>query len=137
MDFQDILGAGARLLMPQQVQEEENAGDEDRTRQQRIARAQAARLPGVAPGAYGPTQFMNFANSAMAPGMTAHANAVGQVNDAISQEMQSRVAQEREARRMQHEKDMLNMRIQAANAQGSGGLDRGTVIRELLYGMRG
>ena len=137
MDLQDILGAGARFLMPQQVQEQENAGDEERTRQQRIARAQAARLPGVAPGAYGPTQFMGFANAAMAPGMAAHAGAMGQVNDAISQEMQSRVAQQREARRMQHEKDMLNMRIQAANSQGSGGLDRGTVIRELLYGMRG
>jgi hypothetical protein len=137
MDLQDILGAGARFLMPEQVAEQDNAADEERTRQQRIARGQAARLPGVASGAYGPTQFMGFANSAMAPGMTAHANAAGQINDAISQEMQSRVAQAREARRMQHEKDMLNMRIQAASAQGDGGLDRGTVIRELLYGMRG
>jgi hypothetical protein len=118
MNLQDILGAGARFLMPNQVEEQEDAAAQEQIRQQRMARGQAARLPYMTPGgAQGPAAFMNFANAAMAPGMSAHSNAVGQVNDAVSREMQSRVAQAREMRRMQHEKDMKRMEIEAMLAR--------------------
>jgi hypothetical protein len=92
--------------------------EQERERQQRMARGQAAKLPYNPPmGLQGAGGFMGFANAAMAPGMNAHAAAVNQVNDVISQEMQSRVAQAREARRMQHEKDMLLMRLRAMRGQ--------------------
>ena len=129
MDFQDIMQCGANLINPQAAQKVEDDNDAERIRQQRIARAQAGRLPAMAPAAQGPAPFMNLANAAMAPGMAAHSGAVGQVNDAISREMQSRVAQQREARRMQHEKDMLAM-----SQQGSG-VDRSMVIRALISQM--
>lgn len=51
-------------------------------------------------------------------------NAASAVNSAISTEMQSRVAQEREARRMEHEKELMRMRMQADTS--------GAVIRALL-----
>lgn len=132
MDFQDIMRFGANLINPQAAQDAEDAGDAERVRQQRIARAQAARLPAMAPPPQqGPGVFMNFANAAMAPGMSAHAGAISQVNDAISREMQSRVAQEREARRMQHEKEMLAM----SQEKRDDGIDRGMVIRALISQM--
>lgn len=40
-----------------------------------------------------------------------HQNMVGEVNDAISQEMQSRVSQVREQRRMQQESAMAEARM--------------------------
>ena len=42
-----------------------------------------------------------------------HQNMAGDVNDAISGEMRSRVSQSREQRRMQQEQSMKNMDIQA------------------------
>jgi hypothetical protein len=120
-----------------QLMDQMNQEREAQERRQRMERAQAARLPYNFGGTQSPLPFMAFAGAAMAPGMAAHSSAISQVNNAISQEMQSRVAQQREARRMQHEKDMLSMRMQAGGGQESGGLDRGTVIRELLARMRG
>lgn len=49
-------------------------------------------------------------------------NMINQTMDAIGDENSSRVAQEREARRMQHEKDMLIMRLQEMSG-GQGGDD--------------
>ena len=111
MDWQDILAAGADQMERQREREAQ-----EQTRQLRMARAQASQRPAApAEGLYGAPAFMAFANNAMAPGMTAHANAISQVNNAIASEMQSRVAQEREGRRMQHEKDMLLMRLRGAS----------------------
>lgn len=120
MDFQDIMQFGANLINPQAAERMRDEEEEERRRQQRIARGQAARMPNMQMGGLqGAPQFMGFANAAMAPGMNAHANAAGAVNDAISREMQSRVAQAREARRMQHEKDMLLMRLQSMREEQS------------------
>ena len=41
MNLQDILGAGARFLMPNQVEEQEDAAAQEQIRQQRMARGQA------------------------------------------------------------------------------------------------
>jgi len=103
----------ADFLFPDVAAAEREREAEERRRQQRINRAQAAVGPGVMAAPQGPMPFINFANAMMAPGMNAHSAAVGQVNDAIAREMQSRVAQAREARRMQHEKDMKRMEIDA------------------------
>jgi|LakMenEpi03Aug12_release.lakeMendotaPanAssembly.Ray.scaffolds.fasta_scaffold00668_79 hypothetical protein len=100
-------------MFPDAAAAEREREAEERQRQQRINRGQAAVRPGVTPGVQGPMPFLNFANAMMAPGMNAHSAAIGQVNDVISREMQSRVAQAREARRMQHEKDMKRMEIDA------------------------
>jgi hypothetical protein len=61
--------------------------------------------------------------------MQNHANAAGAINSAISGEMQSRVAQEREKRRMEHEKYLANMRVQMAQKE-----QEGNIIRSLLNG---
>lgn len=112
MNLNDLMGAAGDFLFPQQAEEQRDRADDERVRQQRVARAQAARRPAMAGGnLQGPAQFMGFAGAAMAPGMMAHAGAVQGVNNAISREMQSRVAQAREQRRMQHEKEMLAMRM--------------------------
>lgn len=112
MNLNDMLGAAADWAFPDQAQAQRDRDDEDRVRQQRIARGQAARRPAMAGGnLQGPAQFMGFAGAAMAPGMLAHAGAVQGVNDVISREMQSRVAQAREQRRMQHEKELMAMRM--------------------------
>jgi len=108
MDF------AANALFPNQ------ADPDAQRRQRRMAGAQAARLPdNPFVGLQGAPAFMGFANAAMAPGMNAHAGAMNQVNQAISGEMQSRVAQAREGRRMQHEKDMLLMRLRGMNGGGA------------------
>jgi hypothetical protein len=56
--------------------------------------------------------MLDFAMGMARQGLTNHANAANQINSAISSEMQSRVAQEREKRRMEHEKELARMRIQ-------------------------
>lgn len=75
--------------------------------------AAPAPRPAAASGPRGPAGFMFAAQNAMAPGMKAHSDAISDVNDAISQEMRSRVAQSREMRRMQHEKDLKRMELDA------------------------
>lgn len=56
-------------------------------------------------------------------------NAISGVNSAISGEMQSRVAQEREARRMEHEKYLAHLALQGRQAEA-----QGNIIRSLLNG---
>jgi folylpolyglutamate synthase/dihydropteroate synthase len=70
-----------------------------------------------------------FAMDTAQQGMQNHANAAGAINSAISGEMQSRVAQEREKRRMEHEKYLANMRVQMAQKE-----QEGNIIRSLLNG---
>ena len=50
-------------------------------------------------------------------GLANHAAAAGQINSAIAGEMQSRVAQAREKRRMEHERDMKKMELDAILAR--------------------
>lgn len=57
------------------------------------------------------------------------AGAIGGVNSAIDNEMDSRVAQAREARRMEHEKYLANVRLQMAQKE-----QEGDIIRSLLNG---
>lgn len=116
MSFMDAI---QQWMLPDQFADAQEREDAERARQQRIARGQAARLPAMpAGGVQGAVGFMNFANAAMAPGMNAHAGAAAAVNDAVAREMQSRAAQAREGRRMQHEKDMMIMRLQGMRGQG-------------------
>ncbi len=77
----------------------------------------------------GASGFHQWAQGAMAPGMAAHANAANQINDAIESEMQSRVAQEREMRRQEHEKALMQMRLEAQKRDQDG-----AIIRALLNG---
>ena len=51
------------------------------------------------------------------------------VNSAIGDEMDSRVAQAREARRMEHEKYLAHVRLQMAKKE-----QEGNIIRSLLNG---
>lgn len=56
--------------------------------------------------------MLDFAMGMARQGLANHANAANQINSAISREMDSRVAQEREKRRMEHEKELARMRMQ-------------------------
>ena len=55
--------------------------------------------------------------------------AINAVNSAIGNEMDSRVAQAREARRMEHEKYLANVRLQMSQKE-----QEGNIIRSLLNG---
>lgn len=57
--------------------------------------------------------MLDFAMNMAQQGFSNHANAANAINSAISNEMDSRVAQMRELRRMQHEKELQAMRIEA------------------------
>lgn len=81
----------------------------------------------------GASGFHQWAQNAMAPGMAAHADAAGAINDAVGREMQSRVAQGREMRRMEHEKAMMEMRIRAQQEAAQADRD-GALIRAILNG---
>ena len=56
--------------------------------------------------------MLDFAMGMARQGFANHANAANQINSAISSEMQSRAAQAREQRRMEHEKELARMRMQ-------------------------
>lgn len=90
-----------------------------------IQRNQEARRPGrrsqvtqagVQP-MMGMGDHMRFANQAAAPHFGAQNAMMAQVNDAIQRENDSRVAQEREARRMEHERQMKQMEIDSLLAR--------------------
>jgi hypothetical protein len=72
---------------------------------------------------------LGFAMDTHRQGLQNHAEAADAINSAISGEMQSRVAQEREKRRMEHEKYLAGMRVQMAQKEQEGNL-----IRSLLNG---
>lgn len=97
-------------------------------RQRRKARGKAAfdEAGGVP---FGMNPGLGFAMDTHRQGLANHANAANAINSAISGEMQSRVAQEREKRRMEHEKYLANMRIQMAQKE-----QEGNIIRSLLNG---
>lgn len=52
---------------------------------------------------------------------------IGQVQQALGDEHDSRVAQERERRRMEHEKELMRMRMEAQRRA-----DEATLIRSIL-----
>lgn len=56
-------------------------------------------------------------------------NAIATVNDAISKELQSRVNQQREMRRMAHAQEMMRLQAEAARRERDG-----DIIRSLLNG---
>jgi hypothetical protein len=84
---------------------------EEELRQMRMARAKEDRLRGLAASS-------GFGYAGPNPSMLAsqhfgqQVGAVQSVNRAISDEMDSRVAQAREARRMAHEQELMRMRMQ-------------------------
>jgi len=100
-------------------------------RQMRLERAKAdreQRMQDEQGGAFG-HPGLGFAMDMHRQGMANHAAAAGAINSAISDEMDSRVAQEREKRRMEHEKYLANMRVQMAQKE-----QEGQMIRSLLNG---
>ena len=100
---------------------------QEQIRQQRMARGKAAF--DAAGGAFGDHPGLGFAMDTHRQGLANHAAAAGAINSAINDEMESRVAQEREARRMEHEKYLANMRVQMAKKE-----QEGQIIRSLLNG---
>ena len=62
-------------------------------------------------------------------GLNAHQAHLNDVNKTIGDEMDSRVAQSREMRRMAHEKELMRMRIEAQKQE-----QEGAMIRALLNG---
>lgn len=102
---------------------------EDEERQERrIARGKAAFDRAGGDVAFG-HPGVQYAGNVARQGMANHAKAIDDVTDAIAQEMDSRVAQEREMRRMEHEKELARIRAQADK------MDRdGALIRDLLNG---
>jgi hypothetical protein len=97
-------------------------------RQRREARGKAA-FDEAGGDPFGENPHLAFAMDTAQQGMQNHAAAAGAINSAISGEMQSRVAQEREKRRMEHEKYLANMRVQMAKKE-----QEGNIIRSLLNG---
>jgi hypothetical protein len=71
-----------------------------------------------------PHAGMQAAASLIGQGFANHANAANQINSAIGNEMESRVAQLREARRMEHEKEKLRMQMESRNQDREGELIR-------------
>lgn len=86
------------------------------------------RIADEASGAFG-HPGLEFAMGMHRQGMQNHANAAGAINSAIGQEMESRVAQQREMRRMAHEQEMMRLRAEAARREREG-----DIIRSLLNG---
>lgn len=111
---------------------EREAEEVQRQRRMEAAKAAAERTR-AGFGGGGASAFHSWAQNAMAPGMQAHSNALGAANSAIGGEMQSRVAQERERRRMEHEKSMMQMRLQA-EGESRRQEQEGAMIRALLNG---
>ncbi len=100
----------------------------EEVRQMRMARAKSDRERGLAAS-------KGFGYAGPNPGALAsqhfgqHADAMKAVNSAIGDEMDSRVAQAREARRMEHEKYLAHVRLQMAKKE-----QEGNIIRSLLNG---
>jgi hypothetical protein len=97
-------------------------------RQRRKARGKAA-FDEAGGDPFGMNAELGFAMDTHKQGLQNHANAAGAINSAIKGEMDSRVAQEREKRRMEHEKYLAGMRVQMAQKEQEGNL-----IRSLLNG---
>lgn len=72
---------------------------------------------------------MQGAASMVGQGLANHAASAGQINQAIGTEMQSRVAQLREQRRMEHEKELMRMRLESQKQD-----QEGAMIRAILGG---
>lgn len=105
--------------------QEREAGD---LKDRRMARGKAAFDRAGGGGAFG-HPGLEYAGTLVNQGMQNHANAAGAINSAIGQEMESRVAQQREMRRMAHEQEMMRLRAEAARREREG-----DIIRSLLNG---
>lgn len=92
----------------------DDAAEERRTREARMQRGKSSLA-----GSYG-SQGVNPMDGAMAfaaKGFQQHADAAGQINKEIGDEMDSRAAQTREIRRMEHERAMKQMELDAILAR--------------------
>ena len=87
----------------------------------RVIRPQGSRVQGAAP--------MDFASLGPAGQSYVLNDMTNGVNDLVNREMDSRVAQAREARQQEHERQMMAMQMQARNQR-----DEGDIIRSLLAG---
>jgi len=102
--------------------------DENEKRESRKERGKAAFDRAKGDGAFGHAG-LEYANTLVAQGMQNHAGAIQATNAAIDEEMESRVAQEREMRRMEHEKELMRLRLEAQRKEAEG-----DIIRSLLNG---
>ena len=95
--------------------------DPEGERQRKLEEARKARDRAAFAAAAGdpvsPHPGLGFAMDMTQQGFANHAKAADAINSAISNEMDSRVAQEREARRMQHEKDLAQMKLESERQQ--------------------
>lgn len=81
------------------------------------------------PDALAAADFTNQAIRQHQLGLNAHNAHLNDVNKTIGDEMDSRVAQSREMRRMEHEKELMRMRMEAQKQE-----QEGAMIRALLNG---
>lgn len=123
MSFMDALGDQLPGAADRRERERQERLEEERKKRGRAAFDRSAGSP------IGDHAGLGFAMDMHRQGLANHANAAGAINSAISDEMDSRVAQQREARRMEHEKYLARMRIQMAEKEKEGQL-----IRSLLNG---
>jgi len=92
--------------------------DEDEKDRSRRAQEERARLLAIAAMPKdNVTAGVQFASNVAKSGFASQGSAIKDVNAAIADEMDSRVAQEREARRMEHEKEIERMRLQAEQSK--------------------
>lgn len=101
---------------------DDDMNDQERKRELRMQRGQAAF--DRAGGRAGQHHGLEFAANVINQGFTNHAAAGGKITDTIGKEMDSRVAQLREARRMEHEKEKLRMQMESRNQDREGELIR-------------
>ena len=106
----------------------EELKEEEDKKESRKERGKAAFDRAKGDGAFGHAG-LEYANTLAAQGMQNHAGAIQATNAAIDEEMESRVAQEREMKRMEHEKELARIRLQAAQRERDG-----DIIRSLLNG---
>jgi hypothetical protein len=119
---------GLDFLTGVSADEREDMENADEIRGNRKARGKAA-FDRAGGDPFGRHAGLGFAMDTHRQGLANHSAAAGAINSAISGEMQSRVAQEREKRRMEHEKYLARMRVQMAKKE-----QEGNIIRSLLNG---
>lgn len=124
LDFNSILQAGGQMLgFGQEDEEEKVKNDRMRRYREAMQRAQGYSAPSSTAGIQSQMAALQQAGGAHLQG------AANQAMSAIQDENQSRVAQLREMRRMEHEKELMRMRAAAQEKEAEG-----DIIRSLLNG---
>lgn len=123
-DFNSLLQAGGQMLgFGQEDDDEKIKNDRKRRYQEAMQRAQSYGAPS---GTAGIQAQMAAAHQAGGSKLQASNE---QVMDAIRRENDSRVAQRREMRRMEHERELMRLRMAAQEREYEG-----DIIRSLLNG---